>query len=157
MVWTGWRSSMPGDPPPEVRFDAVEYDREVARVERDHGWEWPARTAARLVDERLRADPAILGRWDCRLGWCTSWLTEFDTARLTFDHPARSVSFDEPSVQFGLVIDVGDRDPAAVATEIVESMRDTDPKTTAEVIGGSSDGAERLGLTHRNPSRWQSP
>jgi hypothetical protein len=37
VVWKDWgRSSMPDDPPQEVRFDAVEYDPEVARVEQDH-------------------------------------------------------------------------------------------------------------------------
>lgn len=49
VVWRNWRSRKPGDPPPDVRFDAAEYDREIARAERDHSWEWPARTVARLV------------------------------------------------------------------------------------------------------------
>jgi hypothetical protein len=154
VVWKDWRSSMPGDPPREVRFDATEYDREVARAEQDHGWEWPARTVARLVADQLRADPTILGRWDCAAGWCTAWLKDFDTARLTFLHPARRASFDDPEVQFGLVIDVRRRSPEILAAEIIESMRNTDPKSTAEMIGGSKDGAERLGLVYREPIRW---
>lgn len=156
VVWNGWRSSTPGEPPREVRFDAAEYDQEVTRAERDHSWEWPARTVARLVAERLRADPSILGRWDCRLGWCTAWLKDADTARLTFHHPARQTSPDEPSVQLGLLVDVRDREPdaAAAAAEVIESLRTTDPKTTAEIIGGSRDAAEQLGLTYRKPSRW---
>lgn len=47
VVWKDWRSSKRGDPPQDVRFDAAEYDREVAQAERDHSWEWPARTVAR--------------------------------------------------------------------------------------------------------------
>jgi hypothetical protein len=154
VVWKDWRSSMPSDPPREVRFDAAQYDREVARAERDHGWEWPARTVARLVNERLRTEPDILGRWDCKPGWCTAWLGDFDTARLTFLHPAHRDSFNDPHVQFGLVIDVHGQGPEAVAEQIVESLRVGDPKTIAEVIGGSRDGAEKLGLTAGKPSRW---
>ncbi|MFC5241345.1 hypothetical protein [Streptomyces atrovirens] len=154
VVWKDWRSSMPGDPPQELRFDAAEYDREVARAEQDHSWEWPARTLARLVADRLRADPTVLGRWDCAPGWCTAWLKEFDTARLTFTHPARKDFFEDPSLQFGLVIDVRGRAPEVLAAEIIESLRNTDPKSVAEMIGGSKDGAEKLGLVRREPSRW---
>ncbi|MEV6829466.1 hypothetical protein [Amycolatopsis sp. NPDC051102] len=154
MIWKDWRSSMPGDLPQETRFDAAEYDREITRAEQDHDWEWPARTVARLVAEQFRADPAILGRWNCRPGWCTAWLKDFDTARLTFGYPARKTSADEPSVQFGLLVDVRDRDPVATAAEVVESIRNIDPKTTAEIIGGSKNGAEKLGLAYRKPSRW---
>lgn len=154
VVWKDWRSSKQGDPPQEVRFDAAEYDREVARAEQDHSWEWPARTLARLVADRLRADPTVLGRWDCAPGWCTAWLKDLDTARLTFTHPARRGSLKDPSVQFGLVVDVQGRAPDMLAAEIVESMRNTDPKSVAEMIGGSKDAAEKLGLVYSEPNRW---
>lgn len=154
VVWKDWRSSMPGDPPQEVRFDAADYDREIARAEQDHSWEWPARTLARLVAERLRADPTILGRWDCAPGWCTAWLKDFDAARLTFNHPARRDALEDPSMQFGIVVDIQDQAPEALAAELVESMRCTDPKSFAEMIGGGEDAAEKLGLAYRNPSRW---
>ncbi|HEX6360257.1 hypothetical protein [Actinophytocola sp.] len=39
VVWKDWRSSTPGEPPQEMRFDAAEYDREVTRAERDRSWE----------------------------------------------------------------------------------------------------------------------
>jgi hypothetical protein len=154
VVWKDWRSSMKGDPPPEARFDAAAYDREVGRAERDYSWEWPARTAARLVNDQLRADPGILGRWDCKLLWCTAWLKDFDTARITFGYPGHGTFGKDPWVQFGLVIDIQDRDPRIVAAQVIESMRDTDPKTRAEMIGGSRDSAEKLGLAYRKPTRW---
>jgi hypothetical protein len=155
VVWKNWRSSMRSEPPPDVRFDAAEYDREIERAEQDHSWEWPARTVARLIADRLRADPTILGRWDCAPGWCTAWLRDFNTARLTFTHPARTGSFDDPLIQFGFLVDVEDRVPESVAAEIIESISGTDPKTTAEMIGGSKDGADKLGLDYRQPTRWQ--
>ncbi|WP_343447270.1 hypothetical protein [Micromonospora schwarzwaldensis] len=154
VIWKDWRSSTPGDPPPEMRFDATQYDREIIRAEQDHTWEWPARTLARRVADRLRADPTILNRWDCAPGWCTAWLKEYDLARLTFNHPARTNSFSDPSIQFGLVVDVYGQDPDLLATEIIESMKNVDPKSTAEMIGGSKDTAEKLGLAYRKPNRW---
>jgi hypothetical protein len=154
VVWKDWRSSMPGDPPPEVRFDAALYDAEVERAEHDHSWEWPARTVARLVNERLNAVPGILGQWDCKPGWCTSWLREYDTARLTFQHPAHVESYKDPQVHFGLVIDVAVESPQACAARLIESLQSTDPKTAAEIIGGTRDSAEKLGLTPRKRSRW---
>lgn len=93
-------------------------------------------------------------RWDCEPGWCTAWLKDFDTARLTFTHPARRDSFDAPSIQFGLVVEVGNQNPQALSAQIIASMRRTDPKSTAEMIGGSKDGAEKLGLAYRKPARW---
>jgi hypothetical protein len=155
VVWRNWRTSTRGEAPPEVRFDAAAYDREVARAEADHAWEWPARTVARLIGERLRADPSLLSRWDCRLYWCTAWLKDLDVARLTFLHPARTESVTDPSIQFGMAIRVGrEDDPEAVAAGIVESMRDTDPKSVAEMVNGDERIAGELGLAYRRPVDW---
>lgn len=142
VVWKDWRPGMKGDPPPEARFDAAAYDREAGRAERDYSWEWPARTAARLMNDQLRADPGILGRWDCELLWCTAWLKDFGTARITFGYPGHGTSGKDPRVQSGLMIDIQDQDPRTVAAQVTESMRDTDPRTRAEIIGGSRDSAE---------------
>lgn len=155
VVWKNWRTSKPGDPSPELRFDAVEYDAEIARAEADFSWEWPARTVARLVIGQLRSDPGLLGRWDCRIGWCTAWLKELDLVRLTFNHPAAPVTADTPHLQFGLVVEIGDRPPEHVAAEIVDQLRTSDPKDVAEMIGGSYGAAEALGLAERVPTRWR--
>ena len=69
-------------------------------------------------------------------GWCTAWLKDFDTAGLTFSHPAGRASFADP-IQFGLAVLVTDQDPRALATQIIESMRNIDPKSTAKMLGGS--------------------
>lgn len=155
VVWKDWRSSMRGDPPPEIRFDAADYDREVSRAQHDYGWEWPARTLARFVTGRLRADPATLGRWDCKLNWCTAWLKDLNTARLVFVHPASWDSPSDPFIQFGLVIDIQQGEtPESAAARIIEFLQNTDPKTTAEMIGGSKQSAGKLGLRYRKPTRW---
>lgn len=148
VVWADWPAGV-------VRFAADCYDREIARAERDHGWEWPARTAARLLSERLRADPVLLGRWDCALHWSTSWLRDYHAARLVFDHPAAKSSPDDPQVQFGIRIDVGERDSADVVAEVVEQLRETDPKSVAELISGGKEDAEKLGLVFREPVTWR--
>jgi hypothetical protein len=143
----------PADGPEQFRCDAAQYDAEIARAEQDHSWGWPARTVARLVNGQLHAEPDILGRWDCKLGWCTSRLRDPGTARLTFLHPAQQESFEDPCAQFGLVIDVADS-PQACAAQLIESLRTTEPKTIAEIVGGSADAAAQLGLTPREPGRW---
>ncbi|GAB3846174.1 hypothetical protein GCM10027610_063810 [Dactylosporangium cerinum] len=56
VVWRDWRGHV-GPPPPALRFDAAQYDAEVARAETDHSWEWPARTVARLLKDRLATEP----------------------------------------------------------------------------------------------------
>ncbi|WP_344315814.1 hypothetical protein [Acrocarpospora pleiomorpha] len=154
VVWKDWHSSVPGDPPQEVRFDAAEYDQEVARAEQDHSWEWPDMTVARLVAERLRADATILGRWDCAFGWCTAWLADVDMARLTFDYPAGRLALEDLSVRFGLMIETNGQPPDVQAAEIVKSLAEYDPKATAEMIDGGKNEAGKLGLIYREPSRW---
>ncbi|MEU6312710.1 hypothetical protein [Streptomyces sp. NPDC047014] len=51
--------------PPEVRFDAAQYEAELARVVVDHSWEEPVDTAARLLAQRIAAADWY-ERWDLR-------------------------------------------------------------------------------------------
>ncbi|MET9225258.1 hypothetical protein [Lentzea sp. NPDC003310] len=150
VVWKDWRwTNHSGRLPGEYRFDAEEYDAEVALAEADRSWEWPARTVARLVEQRLRADPSILGRWDCGPGHCHSARDVHDAAVLDFRYPA-DASWDEPSVTFRHGIDVAGRDPAAVAEDVVAMLCASDPKNTVGMVGvDSAATAERLGLVHR--------
>ena len=57
-------------------------------------------------------------------------------------------------MQFGLMVDIQDQDPDTVADLVIESIRDADPRPRAEMIGGSRDSAEKLGLTYRKPTQW---
>ncbi|GGN02341.1 hypothetical protein GCM10011609_46470 [Lentzea pudingi] len=150
VVWKDWRWDMrPDRLPGEFRFDAAEYDHEVERAEFDRGWEWPARTVARLVERRLRADPTVLGRWDCGPGHCHSARDVHDAAVLDFTHPA-DASWDEPSVTFRLGINAAGRDPEAVADDVIAMLCASDPKETVGMVGRDSAAmAARLGLVHR--------
>jgi hypothetical protein len=152
VTWRNWRSAGQPASLPEYRFTAADYDREVARAEQDHAWEWPARTAARLIGDQIRADPSLLGRWDCQPGWCAS-SRDFTTVRLSFTYPAGATTEEDPWVQFGLSVDVGNSSPETKAAEVVEALRTTDPKESAEIIGGTRNAAARLGLPHRKPTR----
>lgn len=134
-------------------FDAAAYDAEVSRAAGDFSWEWPARRAARLVRERILAEPELLSRWDCRLGWANSWSSERSTARLVFSHPSTlPTDLDQPWIQFEYTADVPDsavNDGAAeaVVERIVAMLRSTDPKTVSRVCGGSREHAEALGYS----------
>ncbi|HEX8869127.1 MAG TPA: hypothetical protein VF821_25935, partial [Lentzea sp.] len=133
VVWRNWRWRLLPELPGEFRFDAAEYDAEVARAEADHGWEWPARTVARLVNDRLRADPTVLGRWGCEYGHCRNSVRHHDFASLSFFHPAGADS--QATSRIG--IDVSDRDPDVVADEVIAMLCAADPRETAEKSPGS--------------------
>ncbi|MCW2916393.1 MAG: hypothetical protein JWN52_4461 [Actinomycetia bacterium] len=155
VVWRDWRSSTKGDPPGEFRFDADQYDQEVARAERDHSWEWPARSLARHLDEKLRATPEVLGQWGCWIDWVTAWIRDGSQTRLLMSYPQPPSHGDgKPWLLFGLLIDADDRDPAVQATELLGTFRTTDPKTMAEVVGGSRDYADQLGFPWPEKTRW---
>ncbi|WP_153449346.1 hypothetical protein [Streptomyces smaragdinus] len=65
--WVSWENTndIRVPVPPEVRFDASQYDAELARVVADHSWEEPVDTAARLLAHRIAATDWYK-RWDCQ-------------------------------------------------------------------------------------------
>lgn len=131
-------------------FDVDAYDAEVARAEADHSWEWPARRAARLLEDRLRAEPELLIRWGCGPGWARSWNYERTKLRLFFSYPEPPNS-DRPCLQFEYVAEmpdaavVDDEAVNALVDRIAGQFRGTDPKSLARVCGGSKENAEALG------------
>ncbi|WP_203704599.1 hypothetical protein [Asanoa iriomotensis] len=145
VVWRDWRGHTRAEAPPEVHVDAAEYDATIAEAESDHSWEWPARTVARLLRERLTAAPGVLTRWQCHLGWVTAQGDEPLRVRLGFSYPEETFTDDEPWLQFELAIPVDETPPIAQADHIVERLRNADPKIHATVVGGRHEDAERLG------------
>lgn len=131
-------------------FDADEYDAEVARAEEDRSWEWPALRAARLLGQRLRDEPALLDRWDCRNGGAASWNFDRSIMRLFLWHP-EPPNPERPWLQFEYRVEVLDAvavDDSAIAASVeavVERLRTTDPKSAGRVCGGSQAHAEALG------------
>lgn len=151
VVWTDWHSTAGGQFPNEVRFDADEYDREVERAEHDWSWEWPARTAARLVREQLSAQPGILGRWGCALDWAASVGVNDDDAELCFSCPALRKVPDTPFVQYHRVIPVQGLGAQAAAERAVAALRDADPRADSEEVGGVfPDTANRVAIVTRD-------
>ncbi|MCX2948783.1 hypothetical protein [Lentzea sp. NEAU-D7] len=145
VVWRDWKCQIIGRLPQDVPFDAGEYDREVARFTHDHSWEWPARTVARLLNERLRADPTVLGRWDCVRGRCHATWDSQDVAELDFSYPDA-----DPYVTFRLAVDVTGRDPEEVADEVFAALVASDPKVTTGMVGlDGRDRAALVGLPYR--------
>ncbi|MDN3240308.1 hypothetical protein [Glycomyces tritici] len=136
--------------PTPFTFNADEYDAEVARAEEDRSWEWPALQAARLLNQRLRDEPALLDRWDCRNGGVGSWNSDRSLLQLHLWHP-EPPNPDRPWLQFKYPVKVLDSitvDNGAIAArveEILERLRTTDPKLAGQVCGGSQAHAEALG------------
>jgi hypothetical protein len=151
VVWGDWRDrNGPAPDLPEFRFDARPYDDEVARAEQDRSWEWPAQTVARLLDERLRAEPERIAQWQFEFGGVSSWKPgEVDV--LLF-HP-RPPTADGPWLQFRKVLTVTDEAPEVQAARFAAELTDRDPRDYAVICGGSADSARELGFEWPAPRR----
>ncbi|WP_181957443.1 hypothetical protein [Streptomyces paludis] len=151
VVWGPWRN--PADDGmnlPELRFDAVQYRAEVERAVADRGWEWPARTVARLLEAELLARTDWLTRWECELQGVFAWPGDGNGDRVVLRllHPGRAaITAERPWLQFQLRLAVspGD-DPSVQAARLADQLTAAgDPRAAAEVCGGSADNAEQLG------------
>ncbi|MDG4864915.1 hypothetical protein P8605_42880, partial [Streptomyces sp. T-3] len=150
VVWRDWKR--PGDsknerPLPTLRFDATAYDAEVERATQDHSWEWPARTLARLLGERLRAEPELTARWDCRLGWIGTHYAVPDQVQASFSYPrSRRQGSDAPWLQFIWSPTDDGTPPEAQVDALVRRLQDEDLTTIARLAGGSAESAAALGF-----------
>ncbi|MDT0321290.1 hypothetical protein [Streptomyces millisiae] len=137
--WHGWRDpDRPGLSLPTLRFPVSHYDAELARAMGDFSWEWPARTIARHLEPALRDATAWLTRWECDTPTlATSPATPTQLDLLFFHRPTGHP--DAPWLQFRRAL------PLAEPETLYADLTATDPRTGAEVVGGSAEFAERLG------------
>jgi hypothetical protein len=90
----------------ELRFDRAGYVEEVHRQASDRTWEWPERTAARLVREWCTENPDLIaGGWQAE--WAAPWVSRWEGdymvsgpgVTVSLRHPdgrAISLGFDGP-------------------------------------------------------------
>lgn len=156
--WRDWeRPPAPASEPPlpalpDLRFEASCYDAEVLRAENDHAWEWPARAVARLLRERLRAEPELLSRWECAPGWISTHHNDRDRVDVTFMHPHRAADGpDVPQIQFLWPVQVTDAAPRDQVDAMAHHLTTTNPTAHARPIGGSREAFEVLGLPWPQP------
>ncbi|MFJ8039178.1 hypothetical protein ACIRBX_01530 [Kitasatospora sp. NPDC096147] len=129
---------------PVHRFDARRYDAEVARAEQDHGWEWPARTTARLLRELLRERAEQFERWGFPVVSVSSWTA--DEVTVVFGHPTVRPDGTAPWLPFRSDLAVTDEAPAAQASCLAHESTRRSPRHHAVRCGGSADSARRLGF-----------
>ncbi|GAA4896293.1 hypothetical protein ACFPM3_15885 [Streptomyces coeruleoprunus] len=156
VVWGGWRRPAPSYGPrpprelPEIRFDAAEYDAEVARAERDRSWVWPAWATARLIGAGLRERPGLLTRWDAESGRAVTDYRSPDTTEVYFTFrpglAAGREDRDGPWLQFVWRIPEDGTPPEERAAAALHRLATSDPKTYAQLTGGTRAEAERLGI-----------
>ncbi|MDX3535453.1 hypothetical protein PV721_13945 [Streptomyces sp. MB09-01] len=139
VVWDGWRNPAGGNADlPEFRFDAARYAAEVRRAGQDRAWEWPARTVAGLLAERLRADPGWSRRWECELDAVWTDQAERNRLQLVLIHPDAAADREgRPWLQLGVTLDVGDGDAVAEVDRLAARLASGDRQELAEVWGGS--------------------
>ena len=151
--WYGWRtpddssdrSSTPGLT--DLRFDAVQYDAELARAESDSSWEWTGQTTARLLRQHLRERPDLLARWNCSLNWVTTHHHARDQVELSFSYPEQPYNATGmPWLQFIWSIPDDGTPPERQAEAAWQRLAEADPTTYARVAGGSQASAEALGF-----------
>ncbi|MFF5263609.1 hypothetical protein ACFY4C_32180 [Actinomadura viridis] len=155
VVWEDWKrpATLPARRPapelPEYRFDAAEYDAEIARAENDRSWAWPAREAARLIAAGLRDRPELLTRWDAKLDWLGTDFSDPDAIALSFTYrpglAAGRGDTDGPRLQFIWDLPDDGTPPEERAAAALRRLAEEDPKRYAEVRGGSREDAEALG------------
>lgn len=153
VVWEGRRDGDGPLPLPEFRFDAARYDAEIRRAEDDHSWEWPARTVARLLRERLRAHPELLRRRQFELGSVSSWRP--GEVEVLLFHPRRPTSEQSRWLQYRAVLAVTDDDPARQAARSYAELTGRNPRDYAEVCGGVPDFARELGVPWPPRMPWE--
>ena len=147
VVWRSWRNPQARNVAlPEIRFDAAQYDAELARAVADHSWEWPARTVARLVGRELRERREWLARWDIQIHFVSALPSEPDRIRFVVFHPGGDpMRSGRPWLQFENVLPVTAETPEHQAGQLVSLLTADDPRATGHVCGGSKEYADALG------------
>jgi len=158
VVWRDWRrppTRQPRAELPEYRFDAGDYDAEIERAENDRSWSWPARSTARLIAAGLREQPDLLTRWDGQVGWIGTDFPDQDSAMVSFTYwpglAAGRQDQDGPWLQFIWSLPDDGTPAANQASTALRQLAEQDPKTYAQVRGGSRSHAEALGFPWPEP------
>ncbi|MEW2427289.1 hypothetical protein AB0877_04665 [Micromonospora sp. NPDC047644] len=138
VVWGSWRN--PDDASvdlPEFRFDADEYRHQLDQARLNTTWEWPARTVARLLEEKLRDAPELLAHWSCELHAVAAWPWRRDEVVVLLFHPGRPTTYpDRPWQQLQLVFPVLQDDLADQVDRLFAQLTVVDPRPKASVCGG---------------------
>ncbi|MEU8902592.1 hypothetical protein [Streptomyces mirabilis] len=159
VVWRDWRrppTRRPQAKLPEYRFDAADYDTEIERAENDRSWAWPARNTARLIAAGLRDQPDLLTRWDGQVGWIGTDFHDQDSTVVSFTYwpglAAGQRDKDGPWLQFIWSLPDDGTPPENQAAAALRQLAEQDPKTYAQVRGGSRSHAEALGFPWPEPA-----
>ncbi|WP_329191827.1 MULTISPECIES: hypothetical protein [unclassified Streptomyces] len=125
----------------EYRFDAGQYDAEVARATRDRGWEWPSAAVARELEGILRARATWLDTWTCEVDQVWATPGSLDEIRLALRTYALQPGGAWRSLgRIGLVRPVTDEDPLLQAERLAREITAVDPRTV-DGMRGDTPGA----------------
>ncbi|WP_327721896.1 hypothetical protein OG381_45725 [Streptomyces sp. NBC_00490] len=139
VLWTGWKNTndirVPS--PPELRFDAAQYDAALAAAADDVSWEDPVHTAARLVAQAL-GNGEWFTRWGYRLVLVRPYRRELPADRKS---PSVSVLFSPidsrcTPTYYGLGFTVtGDETVEDQARRFLTRTLADDPRKSATLYG----------------------
>ncbi|MET9119853.1 hypothetical protein [Streptomyces sp. NPDC004528] len=159
VVWRDWRrppTRQPREELPEYHFDAADYDAEIERAANDRSWAWPARNTARSIAAGLHDQPDLLARWDGQVGWIGTDFHHQDLTTISFTYwpglAAGQQDKDGPWLQFIWSLPDDGTPPENQAAAALRQLAEQDPKTYAQVSGGSRSHAEALGFPWPEPA-----
>jgi hypothetical protein len=114
---------------PEIYFDSEQYRAEVARASADESWETERRRTARLLQEYLESEAAILEQKGYRLTW----------ASLVADDPAAyHVSLSKDEAQIVVEVRADEGSPEERAATVAESLLRSNPDEWHVVFRGGA-------------------
>ncbi|MFB8077009.1 hypothetical protein [Streptomyces sp. NPDC056013] len=144
VIWDAWENTgNTGSLPAAMRFEAAQYEAELARAAADRSWEEPLDTAARLLEEIL-VESRWFERWGCVLigVWprrgepdVPEELTSPQCVDIMFHDPdAHAHESGERGTSYGYELLVTDGEPVAEQVRrCAERILADDPRNTAEI------------------------
>ncbi|MCC9155474.1 hypothetical protein LZP81_12780 [Streptomyces parvulus] len=140
VVWDSWENTSDMNALPGViRFDAAQYEAELARAAADRGWEEPVDTVARLL-EGAQLDSGWFERWGCVVTAVWPSREEPDTPEELGGPGGVEVEFREIGApgkrprSYGYELPVThDRPPEVQARRLAARILADDPRKGAEI------------------------
>ena len=146
VIWDSWENTSDTTAlPATIRFDAAQYEAELARAAADRSWEEPLDTIARLLEQTL-TESGWLERWGCVLTNVSPRREQPDLPEILAGPEGIDVEFQEVQgpgpgpgergdyYQYELFV-TRDQSPQEQVRRLAAGILADDPRKTAELRG----------------------
>ncbi|MFD3376528.1 MULTISPECIES: hypothetical protein [unclassified Streptomyces] len=141
VIWDAWENTSDITAVPmDFRFDAAQYEAELARAAADRSWEEPVDTIARLLEQTL-VDSGWFARWECVLTSVSPRREEPDLPEAFTSPEGVDVAFrqargpNEPADHYEFELFVTrDQSVEEQVRQLADHILADDPRKTAEAL-----------------------